>query len=162
MTEKINDLDKKLLQLEKHDRKHNLIFHGIDEEKNEKIYDKMRNYFVQSLHLDAEKARHIYFSNGHRLPVDAKFTGQKPVIMRFTNYEDRELVLAQAFNLAGSGISILTDLPVVMQKERQRLAKVDYSIRQNEKLKTRIRDKGLDMVLEVRKDKNKQWVQREA
>lgn len=162
LTEKINDLNKKLLQLEKHDRKYNLIFHGIAEEKNEKLYDKMRDYFIRFLHIDEEQAGQIHFGNGHRLPVDSKFTGPKPVIMRFTNYEHRELVLSQAFNLAGSGKSILTDLPVVMKKERQRLAKVAYTIRQEEKLKTRIRDKGLDMLLEVRKDKNQQWVERKA
>lgn len=162
LTEKIKDLNNKLLLLEKHDRKYNLLFNGIEEEQAEKLYDKMRRFFVSNLHIDENRAERIYFSNGHRLPVAAKFIGPKPVIMRFTNYEDRELILSQAFNLAGSNKSIHTDLPVVMKKERQRLAKCAYDIRQKEALKTRIRDKGLEMILEVRKDNHEKWVERKA
>lgn len=163
LDDKIEELNKKLLQLEKHDRKYNLIFHGIEEERNEKLYERMRVFFVRNLKIDEERAKQIHFTNGHRLPADStKYDGPKPVIMRFSCYEDRELVLSQAFNLAGSRKMILTDLPVVMKKERQRLAKIAYNIRQNEDSKTRIRDKGLDMVLEVRKDKKDPWVVRKA
>lgn len=162
LTKKIDELNNKLLLLEKHDRKYNLLFNGVEEEQSEKLYDKMRQFFVRSLHIDEARVERIYFSNGHRLPTDSKFVGPKPVIMRFMNYEDRELVLSQAYHLAGSRKSIHTDLPVVMKKERQRLAKCAYDIRQKEALKTRIRDKGLEMVLEVRKDNHEKWVKREA
>lgn len=40
LDEKINQLNKQLLMLEKHDRKYNLIFHGIPAE--EKLYEEMR------------------------------------------------------------------------------------------------------------------------
>ena len=102
----------------------------------------------------------IHFSNDHRLPSD--HDGPRPVIMRFVSYEDRELVLSKAFNLAKTGMRILTDLPVPMKKERQRLAKVAYGIRRDEHLKTRIRDTGLDMILDVTKDDTVMWAQRKV
>lgn len=139
-----------------------MIFYGIAKERNEKLYERMRGFFTEFLEIDTDRARQIHFSNGHRLPVDSKFVGPKPIIMRFSCYEDRELILSQAFKLANKGKSIQTDLPVIMKRERQRLSRVAYTIRNEENLKTRIRDKGLNMILEVRKDSNAKWTERKA
>lgn len=160
VNEKVESLNKKLMMLEKHDRKYNLIFHGVTEEQGEKLYNKMRGFFLHSLKIEEERVKKIHFSNGHRLPSD--HDGPRPIIMRFVSYEDRELVLSKAFTLAKTGMRILTDLPVPMKKERQRLAKIAYGIRQKENLKTRIRDVGLDMVLEVRKDDTVRWAPRKV
>lgn len=155
LDEKIEVLNKKILTIEKRERKYNLIFHGIEEDRKEKLYDKMREFFVTQLKIDQERANQIHFSNGHRL--QSRNTGPKPIIMRFCYFEDREYILSNAYNLAGTGKRIMTDLPVVMKDERARLAKEAYGIRNNENLKTRIRDVGLDMVLEVRKDETEKW-----
>ena len=72
LTEKNEELDRKLLQLEKQDRKYNLIFYEIAEERQEKLYEKMRNFFIEYLEIEPVRARQIHFSNGHRLPVDLK------------------------------------------------------------------------------------------
>lgn len=160
LQEKIESLNTKLMMLEKHDRKYNLIFYEVAEEQGEKLYNKMRGFFLHSLKIEEEKVKKIHFSNGHRLPTD--HDGPRPVIMRYVSYEDRELVLSQAFNLAKTGMRILTDLPVPMKKERQRLAKVAYGIRRDEHLKTRIRETGLDMILEMREDDTVMWAQRKV
>ena len=160
LNEKIESLNNKLMMLEKHDRKYNLIFHGVAEEQGEKLFGKMRGFFVQYLKIEEERVKKIHFSNGHRLQSEQE--GPRPVIMRFISYEDRELVLSNAYQLAGSGKKVLTDLPVPMKKERQRLARVAYKIRQDERLKTRIRDSGLKMVLEVKKETKDKWVERKA
>ena len=53
------------------------------------------------------------------------------------------------------------DLPEAMKRERNRLAKIAYDIRQSEEMKTRIRDKGLDMILKVKeKGTNNPWKKR--
>lgn len=160
LEEKIETLNKHILMIEKHERKYNLIFHGVEEEKGEKLYDKMRAFFVRNMEIDQERAKQIHFANGHRLP--SKNIGPKPVIMRFSCYEDRELILSNAYKLAKTGKKILTDLPVIMKGERARLAKIAYDVRQKEELKTRIRDVGLDMVLEVRKGDTEPWVKRKV
>lgn len=160
MTEKLDGMKKNLMMQEKHDRKYNLIFHGVTEEKGEKLYDKMRNFFIRYLKVEEERVQKIVFSNGHRLPSYSERA--RPVIMRFTAYEDRELILSKAYNLAGTDKRVLTDLPVPMKIERQRIAKAAYGIRQKERLQTRIKDKGLEVVLEVRKDNTDRWVKRKV
>ena len=84
--------------LEKHDRKYNLIFYGFREEAKE---DVLRESFVNDLDLDEERVRNMYFSNGHRIPQ--KSPGPKPIIFRFTSFEDRELILHQNMQRAEGG-----------------------------------------------------------
>ena len=101
----------------------------------------------------------MYFAHGHRLM--SKSPGPKPIILRFTSFADRELVLSQAYRYAGRKKRVLVDLPEAMKRERNRLAKIAYDIRQSEEMKTRIRDKGLDMILEVKeKGTNNPWKKR--
>lgn len=159
INERIKQLDQKLMLLEKHDRKYNLLFYGIPEENGEKLYDKMRRFFVTDLGIEEEKAQLIHFVNGHRYPT--KSDGPNPIILRFTSWDDRELVLSHANHLVNTRKRILTDLPVAMKLERDRIAKASYKIRKEESLQTRIRDKGLDVYLEVRKDKKDKWVRRQ-
>ena len=157
---KIEELIKKLKLLEKHDRKYNLLFFGFREEAREYVFDVLRESFVNHLDLDEERVRDMYFVNGHRIP--SKSPGQKPIILRFTSFEDRELILSQASKYVGSRRRVLVDLPEDMKKERDRLAKKAFEIRKNEKKHTRIRGKGLNVWLEVRNDGHDQWVKRDV
>ena len=158
--DKLEELDNKLMLLEKQDRKYNLLFYGIPQEANERLYDKMRYFFETELGIEKEKAQNIHFVNGHRYPTKNK--GPNPVILRFSSFDDRELVLSHAKNLLKTRKRILTDLPNKMKIERNRIANIAYQIRKGEELQTRIKDKGLDLYLEVRKDKNAKWVRRDT
>lgn len=160
LNEKIEKLNRKLMMLEKHDRKYNLLFYGFKEDKSENIYEVTRNLFVEELGIDPERVRDMYFANGHRIKAEST-TGPRPFIIRFTSYEDRELVLSQAYKLGGKRKRITTDLPVKMKRERGKLVKEAYKIRKEEELQTRIRDKELNVVLEVRKEKEDKWEIRE-
>ena len=148
--EKVKLLDQKLLLLEKQDRKYNLLFCGIPEVPDERLYDKMRRFFVTDLKTAQERAQIIHFVNGHRYPT--KGDGPKPIII---------LVLSQAKNLLKAKKRILTDLSVLMNIERGRIAKIAYKIRRQEEIQTRIKEKGLDLYLEVRNRKTDPWVRRE-
>ena len=129
---KIKELNEKLLLLEKHDRKYNLLFYGIPEERGEDLFEKMRQLFLDVLDISASRVDGMFFMNGHRLPSEPA-SGPRPVLIKFCSFEDREIVLSKAYRRR-----ILTDLPVVMKRERGRLAKQAYKIRQDEKLQTRI------------------------
>lgn len=159
LDEKIKLLDQKLMLAEKQDRKYNLLFYGIAEQQGERLYEKMRHFFVSDLGIDEQRAQNIHFVHGHRYPTESE--GPNPVILRFSCYEDRELILSGAKNLLKTGKRILIDLPVSMKKERGRIAKIAYNIRKTEKLQTRIKDKGLELYLEVRKDSHDRWVKRQ-
>ena len=158
---KIQELNQKMLLMEKQDRKYNLLFYGFPEEGSENLFDKLRNIFVKDLDIDQYTVDKMYFTHGHRMPAENQ-QGPRPIILRFAHYGDRELVLSRAYKLGGSKRRILSDLPVVMKKERRRLAKQAFTIRKDEELQTRIKDKGLDVFLEVRKESTDSWVRREV
>lgn len=157
--EKIEELNKKLLLLEKQDRKYNLLVYGIPEESDEDVCEKMRELFVNDLQISPHRVDNMYFAHGHRLPTKAK-AGPRPIIIRFTSFGDRELVLSNVPKLAGTRRRILSDLPVIMKEERGKLANKAYKIRQDEKLQTRIREQRLTLSLEVRVDSSESWVKR--
>ena len=69
--------------------------------------------------------------------------------------------MSKAHKSAGKQIRILDDLPVSMKEERFLLSHVDYKIRKNEKLQTRIRDDGAHMMLETRTSISDKWSRRE-
>lgn len=161
LDEKIGELNNKLLLMEKHDRKYNLLFYGFPEEKDENLFEKLRNTFIDDMKINMHTVHRMQFIHGHRLPSEVS-KAPKPIILRFASFADRELVLSNAYKLAGSRRRIVSDLPVVMKKERNRLSKQTFKIRHEEKLQTRIKDKGLDIFVQVRKDKDDEWVRRDV
>lgn len=158
LNRKITELNNKLLLLEKHDRKYNLLFYGIQEEQGEDVIEKLKVIFINDLEIDEDKVESMYFAHGHRLP--SRGQGPRPIILRFIAYEDRELVLANAKKLVGTRRRILADLPETMKIERNRLAKRAYDFRKKDQLQTRIRDRGLEVFLETRKLTTDTWVKR--
>ena len=92
LMEKIKLLEDKLKLLEKHDRKYNLLFYGIQETENEKVVDKLRTFFKSDLNIDKTTVDNMRFTNGHRIP--SKGPGPKPIILRFTSHDDLKLLQA--------------------------------------------------------------------
>ena len=86
---------------EKHDRKYNLLFYGFPEERSEHIFDKFRKVFVNDLGIDPYTVDNMYFVHGHRLPTENE-EGPKPAMLRFAHYGDRDIVLSNAYKLAGT------------------------------------------------------------
>ena len=155
---KLKELDVKLQLLEKQDRKYNLLFYGFHEVAGENVFGVIRNSLINDLHLDEERVRNMYFAAGHRIPT--KSPGPQPIILRCTSIADRELILSAAKNYKGLKKRVLIDLPQGMKNERSRIATAAYHIRKNEEMQTRIKDKGLDVFLEVRKTEADDWVKR--
>jgi len=160
LQKQIDSLSEKVVLLEKHERKYNILIYGIDDrDQDENIYAVTRHLFTQELEIDHRKAQAIPIANAHRLPTRSK--GPKPIIVRFLHFGDKQLVMSRAHKLAGKQIRILDDLPVSMKEERFLLSHVAYKIRKNEKLQTRIRDNGAHMMLETRKSISDKWSRRE-
>lgn len=158
LDEKIEKLDVKLKLLEKQDRKYNLLFYGFPEEGGENVYDVIRQSLITELKLDEERVNNMYFAAGHRVP--SKAAGPKPIIIRCTSLEDRELILSESKNYGGLKKRVVVDWPQEMKEERGRLSKLAYEIRKSEGKQTRIKDKGLEVFLEVRNNKTEKWAKR--
>ena len=160
LMERIKSLEDKLKLLEKHDRKYNLLFYGIQETENERVVEKLRTFFKNDLKIDRNSVENMRFTNGHRIP--SKGPGPKPIIFRFTSHDDLNLVLSNSYRLAGTKKRILIDLPLEMKQKRARLAKETFNIRRNEEKQTRILVRGLDVFLQVRNDEHSAWVRIEV
>ena len=59
-------------------------------------------------------------------------------------------MLSKTYLYAGMKKRVLVDLPEEVKKERNRLATKVYEVKHSEEMKTHIRDKGLEMILEVK------------
>lgn len=157
----LEEMKKKLMFMEKHDRKYNLLFYGMAEEENEDLNSKMRTFFKDQLEIEEDRVKAMHFVNCHRTPYEGE--GPKPVILRFVSYEDRELIYSKSFMqvLRNKKMRILSDLPVEMKIKRSKLAKEAYKLRKEEGFKTRIIEKGLSVYLEARKTKLDPWERRQ-
>lgn len=157
----MDEMKNKLLLLEKQERKYNLLFYGFQEDEEDNLQGKMKTFFIEKLKINEERVNKMLFSSCHRIPSEAN--GPKPVIIRFATFEDRDLIYSKFLSpvLREEKKRILTDLPLEMKKIRASLAKEAYKIRQKEKLKTRIVEKGTSVFLEVRKSKTESWRRRE-
>ena len=216
---KISNVEEKLMLLELHQRKQNLLIYGMPDGKDEDIYKVVAMVICHFLNVSPEEARNIPIINAHRLPSarrDSQPTGPRPIIVRFSHMADRDALLqayeqpkrgpgpssshqpassaasahptqpapsAQPASPPGhstahprptpatyaarvgpqpathlptldySRITIRTDLPPTMKRERGRLASIAFNLRREKKLSTRIRINGTQVYLQTRQTK---------
>ena len=157
LKEEIGMLKERNLDMERHNRKYNLLFYGIPESRDENIYETVKTFLQEEAKIPKERVEQMIFANIHRIPK--KGAGPKPIIVRFVQWTDRDLVLNQVFKGAlPQNKNILTDLPTVLKEERYNLSKEAYKLRTGTvKYKTRILEKGTKLKLQIRKDHTQPW-----
>ena len=89
-------------------RRDNLVIRGIDEndtdiEESCKVVAK--NFFTQQLNISADEVEHITIVRCHRLGKKLQHN-KRPIIVRFHNYADRELVWSKRFHLKNTRYSL--------------------------------------------------------
>ncbi|KAK6189149.1 hypothetical protein SNE40_005182 [Patella caerulea] len=136
ISKKNAELEEKLILLEKHDRKYNILIYGVEKKQNKDISKVVYNFFAEQLELDEEILLSVRFANLHRLrSYENDKRGPPAILVKFIHYHDRDLIMGNSYKLQ-SGFRILSDLPVVMKKERSRLATIAYKLRKENYLKT--------------------------
>lgn len=194
---KNEELEEKIMLLELHQRKQNLLIYGVAERNNENIIAVVHEVLSFFLKIPTAEASKILLVNAHRLPAPQHDIGNeakiRPIIIRFVNMSDRDRLLnafegtrrqrpsGSARNTpstteqqtsndreprqqpAGVGqqlearyqsftrVTIRTDLPPQMKRERGKLAAEAYKLRKEQKLSTRIRINGIKLYLQTRK-----------
>lgn len=177
LTKLKTEIDEKLIQLELHNRKQNLLFYGIAPRPQEDIYATMSEVIAKLMNIPVQEAAHIPIINAHRLPTrkPAQNAGgdnrPDPVIVRFAKMSDRDKIL-HAFEYprpndhrsvprpTGPRVTVRTDLPPSMKRDRGRLAHVGYELRTKQPgLKTRIKVIGARVILQTKKssDSGSTW-----
>ena len=174
---KIEELDEKITLSEIHDRKLNLLVYGLQPTNGkENIYDVVHEVFIHLMGISKEEASRIPLANAHRLPPSTRAATGSPqppaIIIRFARMIDRDRLLygferrprQQSTDSSAdtssaqlpppspfSRVTIRTDLPPKLKRERGRLASIAYSLRKKDHLATRIKIVGTKVMLQTRK-----------
>lgn len=123
MKESLDEITKKLDYLENQSRRNNIVIHGIPEtpseswaDTEEKTQDLLRSKFGFTEEPLIERA--------HRIGAK-KASQQRPVVVKFNSFKDREIVLRNAKNLKGTTISVKDDVSDrVLASRRKQMEKL--------------------------------------
>jgi len=156
----VSALRQSLLQSQVHERKHNLLIYGLEGNENSprETIEIIRKFAVEKLKMDEDFAKRISFKNAHRLRKRENAT--TPIIAVFLFWTERDAFLRAGKNLAGSRISIRTDLPPELKLKRSILAREAFEMRRDNNIQARVRERGTDVWIETRGNNTEQWGKR--
>lgn len=181
LQQELKKMEEKIIYMEIYNRKSNLLFYGVEQSQGEVVVEKLRWVFGY-LGVEKERAGKIMLANAHRLPSRnpperAEGAGEKrntqpaPIIAKFISMSDRDDVIS-CFETkqrqraretpdpsapALPRITVRTDLPPGMKEKRGVLAREAYKLRKEKHLATRIKVKGVKVVLEVKEKGSASW-----
>ena len=109
------------IRLEAYTKRKSIKIFNIEEaegEFNEKTEELVRNMFHENLKISGEDIEQIRFECVHRIPTRQKQQQRsdpnskpRPIIVKFSFFQDKEFVWSFVKNLKGSGIAIANDYP---------------------------------------------------
>ena len=124
----IEALKRRNTKLEAYIRRENMQIYNVNEESEENIEDLVRNLFVSKMQIPPEAVKAIRFERVHRIPTKTSSqrsqSRPRPVIARFSHYQDKEFVRSFYKNLKGTDIGISDDFP----KEIEDIHKTLYPV----------------------------------
>ncbi|CAG2247120.1 unnamed protein product [Mytilus edulis] len=97
----IQKMEESLIDLKCRSMKNNLIFSGLQYQKDEHVEEKLRNFLQNELKIN----HRIEFGNAHRFGKQG-FNGTRPIVARFLFRKDLEMVLSSAYHLRGKPFGI--------------------------------------------------------
>jgi ribA/ribD-fused uncharacterized protein len=132
---KLSEQNEKIIQLESHGRRENLIFSGIRQDAHENCSAKVKSVIENNMGIDPTDIR---FDRCHRLGGPKP----QPIIVRFNWHEDRMRVFRAKSKLVNSSISVQEDFPSEYVERRKSLYPImklarsagSYSVLRGDKL----------------------------
>ena len=110
--------------METYSRRDNLIFHGIVEPTNESSVSctkSVRKLMVDKLQLSENAAAGVQFVRCHRINESKRASTCKPIIVRFKNYNDRELIWSKKTLITDRNCNVSEDCPREIAYRRRKL-----------------------------------------
>ena len=110
--------------METYSRRDNLIFHGIVEPTNESSVSctkSVRKFMVDKLQLSENAAAGVQFVRCHRINESKRASTCKPIIVRFKNYNDRELIWSKKTLITDRNCNVSEDFPREIAYRRRKL-----------------------------------------
>jgi hypothetical protein len=160
MEQELGELRRSLLLTQVYSRKYHLLLYGVEgfESSPAACIERVRKFASENLKLDEDFAKKLVIRNAHRL--QKRDVGPTPIIVVFLYWQQRDAFMRAGRNLAGTKMSVRTDLPPVLKQRRGQLASAAYEIRRDEHVQARVQEKGIDVWIETRKSSTDPWVKR--
>jgi hypothetical protein len=160
MEQELGELRRSLLLTQVYSRKYHLLLYGVEGFESTPVacIERVRKFATENLKLDEDFAKKLVIRNAHRL--QKRDTGPTPIIVVFLYWQQRNTFMRAGRNLAGTKMSVRTDLPPVLKQRRGQLASKAYKIRRDENVQARVQEKGIDVWVETRRTSAEPWVKR--
>ena len=157
LTERVKDLEANSIWEEYERKKDNLVAYGVQgSEKPANSPNVAREFMVKSLKLDKEYVDKIQIKSAARLQGNGK--GPPPLRITFLKADERDTCLRQGPKLKGTKESLRTDLPKSVRIKRAKLAATGHTLKANGTVvHTRLREKAINVWLEVKKTEESDW-----
>ena len=114
----IEALKRRNIKLEAYTRRENMRIYSVNEESEENIEDVVRHLFLSKMQIPPEAVKAIKTSS------QRSQSRPRPVIARFSHYQDKEFVRSFYKKLKGTDIGISDDFP----KEIEDIHKTLYPV----------------------------------
>ena len=111
--------------MEAYTRRENVRIFNVKEEEDENTEELVRSVFVANLKIPADKVNDIRFERVHRISTNNSSlrapSYPKPIIARFSHYQDKEYVRSFYKNLKGTNIGFSDDFPKEIEEIHRKL-----------------------------------------
>lgn len=123
LEEEVLKLKRRNIKLEAYTRRENLKLFNIEEKEDENVDTEeiVRKTLVEKMSIPEEEVKKIRFERVHRMRTRKAFSKSRPVIAKFSFYQDKEFVWSFVKNLKGSGIGISNDFPKEIDEIHEKL-----------------------------------------
>ena len=123
--EDIGALRRRNIKLEAYTRRENVRIFNVGEEEDENTEELVRSVFVANLKIPADKVNDIRFERVHRISTNNSSlrapSYPKPIIARFSHYQDKDYVRSFYKNLKGTNIGFSDDFPKEIEEIHRKL-----------------------------------------
>lgn len=119
--------------IECYSRRDNLIFHGIKEgasESTKMCWDAVKVFLQTTLQIPEERVNAIRYVRCHRMYAGRGGGGDRPIIVRFCEFRDRELIWSNLDKLPKKGKYFVSeDYPKAITANRKKMLPIFYRAR---------------------------------
>ena len=157
LKKRIETLEETNLIEEYERKKENLVIYGLKgSEKPEQTVAVVKTFMTDNLKLDPQWVSNLNLKAAIRLQGSGE--GPTPIRISFFYPSERDKCLRAGPNLKGTNMSIRTDLPRTLRVKRAGLANKGYRMKKDGECKlTRMREKGIDIWLDVKRTTSGDW-----
>lgn len=137
---KVDELERRLIKQECHNRRNNIKFFGIQDDDHESPKDterKLRQFLQKEMKIPSGELEDIEFERVHRIPTRPKEDkGQpRPIIAKVSFFQDKEFIKSRIKNLPkGKKYGVADDFPKEVDEIRKKLHPVLKKAKEQRKM----------------------------